>query len=99
MNDSLALNVVFTIHNDLHLNNSLSFISSTIEKLFPFTSSLEVESELADGYYEIIYRIQQPVIWSDSSNNDFFERLSNLFRVCSDLNPRFTQFTSHKARA
>lgn len=88
--NDLSIFVAFHILNDSLMKISEKSVKETMEKLFKNESKCLIKSENDNGF-EMIYKIQQPLLVSDIDNEVFFNKLRKLFNLTSETFPHFTQ--------
>lgn len=87
---NLDVFVAFHLLGDDTSDASLLFVRNTVNEYF-LNENTQIVQSLNDNGYELIYKIQQPLMSSDKSHSDFFDRLQKLFYKTSMMNPHFTQ--------
>lgn len=88
--NDLSIFVAFHILSDSLMKISEKSVKETMEKLFKNESKCLIKSENDNGF-EMIYKIQQPLLVSDIDNEIFFNKLRKLFELTSETFPHFTQ--------
>jgi len=94
--NDLSIFVAFHISNDSSTELSQKIVETSMYELFKNESNRLVKSENDNGF-EIIYKIQQPLLVSnDKDNETFFNKLHKLFEKTSEMLPHFTQVDSEE---
>lgn len=88
--DELAVYVTFHLFNDGSIDLSERNVKETINSLFEDNSKILLKSESTNGF-EMICKIDRPLLHSEKDNMLFFTKLQRLFERTRETMPHFTQ--------
>lgn len=91
-NNDLNIFIAFHILADTPTEASKRFVENTMYELFKNEHEYKcISADNNENGCEVIYKLQQPLLVSDKTNESFFHKLNKLFSETSTLLPHFTQ--------
>lgn len=88
--EDFSVYVAFHVTDETSSNATALRLSQLMEGIFGDTQSFVLDSGDWSNK-EIIYKIQKPVLVSNSAMASFFDKLKQLFNAASSMTPHFTQ--------
>jgi len=82
----LAFHIPDDSDSQLHINN----ITNIMNQYFQDSTFKTIDPEFSESY-EMIYKIQKPLVASNEDVLSFFENLRTVFRTTDRFTPHFTQ--------
>lgn len=89
--DNINIHVAFQVSSETSPAIADVRLRAIIKELFEESDFQQEFMSQNESGGEIIYQFQAPLLFSDTNNKDFFEKLDKIFEVADDMEPHFTQ--------